>query len=463
MDLLIKNGTVITGDGRTVIEDGHVWIKDGRIVAVEQGSAKLPEAPDVGEVIDATGCVVMPGVINNHAHGLTRGPTMPSGFPPYPYERTLYYLNRFLMDGTTTVMNVCGLSLMDDVASLQREHPVNLQIATAHTPANIEAAQVTDGSGLTERHTRATVEEVLEAGARAIGEIGGGQTLGGGAQDYQYIPAAVEAKTGISIHPLAAGELKVAVLGRNIDGEGAGDEGVAEVLRGIGLEGKLSVEEAKALIRDTVLPPLKIALKGFREAVEASARTGYPAVFHNSTPTAKLLLELAELHPQAKIIAGHSNHPLFTPEEAVSYARELKTRGVVIDISTLDCITTRRLAGPEHIDALIEAGVVDTISTDFAGGHWDGILECVHRIIRLKQLTLPAAIALATGNVANALPHLADGRGFLEKGKVADAVISDAVNVSRVKHVVISGKPAVRDGVALSRLPEQDAVAAGPQ
>lgn len=45
---------------------------------------------------------------------------------------------------------------------------------------------------------------------------------------------------------------------------------------------------------------------------------------------------------------------------------ELRKRGAAIDVSTLDCVHTRWRNEPDNLDVLIEAGLVDTISTDFA-------------------------------------------------------------------------------------------------
>ena len=99
-----------------------------------------------------------------------------------------------------------------------------------------------------------------------------------------------------------------------------------------------------------------------------------------------------------------------------------------------------------NFDALIGSGLVDTISTDFAGGHWDGILEAIHRIIRKKQMSAPAAIALATGNVSRTFPQLAGDRGLIEKGKRADIVVADNANLGRVRDVLIAGRIIVRNG-----------------
>ena len=54
---------------------------------------------------------------------------------------------------------------------------------------------------------------MVEAGAVALGEAGGGQTLGGGAQDYRFIPEAILSATGVLIRPAEARTLKEAVVG----------------------------------------------------------------------------------------------------------------------------------------------------------------------------------------------------------------------------------------------------------
>jgi 5-methylthioadenosine/S-adenosylhomocysteine deaminase len=67
-DLLVSGGTVLTvDDAGSVVPDGAVAVRDGAILAVGR-------AVDLGtrfrptEVLDATGCLVMPGLVNTHAH-----------------------------------------------------------------------------------------------------------------------------------------------------------------------------------------------------------------------------------------------------------------------------------------------------------------------------------------------------------------------------------------------------------
>ncbi|MGH9943987.1 MAG: 5'-deoxyadenosine deaminase [Pyrinomonadaceae bacterium] len=61
--LLIKNGSVVTMDERNTVVKGDVLVQGGRIVSVGEGLA-----PRADEVIDASGCAVLPGFVQTHVH-----------------------------------------------------------------------------------------------------------------------------------------------------------------------------------------------------------------------------------------------------------------------------------------------------------------------------------------------------------------------------------------------------------
>ncbi|MHA3963319.1 MAG: amidohydrolase family protein [Candidatus Thorarchaeota archaeon SMTZ1-45] len=64
-ELLIKNGMIVTGDKReTIIPEGYVRIHGERISEISEGEAKF----SADTVIDATGCVIIPGLITAHTH-----------------------------------------------------------------------------------------------------------------------------------------------------------------------------------------------------------------------------------------------------------------------------------------------------------------------------------------------------------------------------------------------------------
>jgi imidazolonepropionase-like amidohydrolase len=147
------------------------------------------------------------------------------------------------------------------------------------------------------------------------------------------------------------------------------------------------------------------------------------------------------------LIAGHSNHSSFAPGEAVEHAVRLKELGVTVDVSTFDAFGARRLStGPDRMFALLAAGVVDTISTDYAGGHHDPVLLAIDRAVAAGVVSLPAAVAMATANVADAVPGLAPRRGRVEPGAIADLIVTDPHDLPGVTTVLIGGRIAVRDG-----------------
>src|ERR1700739_1804707 len=67
-DLMISGGTLVTMDARSlVIEDGVIAISDGSIVAIGKRS-EIESQHRARRTIDAGGALVLPGLINGHAH-----------------------------------------------------------------------------------------------------------------------------------------------------------------------------------------------------------------------------------------------------------------------------------------------------------------------------------------------------------------------------------------------------------
>lgn len=192
--------------------------------------------------------------------------------------------------------------------------------------------------------------------------------------------------TGQDVSALVSRQLRNAVVGRYLKIEdGVSDGELQAILDGCGLSDSCDARTVRQVILDSVMPPVDLALSGFEEVAREAARVGFPAIFHNSAPSVRRLIEVAERYPNANIVAGHSNHPMFLADESVSFAHQLRRRGVTIDVSTLDSIQTRWRNNPANFDALIEDGCVDTISTDYAGGHWDSILLAIQRIVHKSR------------------------------------------------------------------------------
>lgn len=269
-----------------------------------------------------------------------------------------------------------------------------------------------------------------------------------------YIPAEVTKRTSVTITPKQADALKIAVLGRHISPSSFDQDAVDAALEAAGLAGKLSVDEIREIVSEIVLPAFNIALDGLAEAAEYAKQGGVPVLVHNAAASMTQVATIAKTGVQ--LIAGHSNHPSFELHEALEHAKQLKELGAIVDVSTLDTFGAQRLTpGPELLYAMFEAGLVDTISTDYAGGYHDPILLAIDRATKAGVVHLPAAIAMATANVADAIPGLAPRRGRVTPGALADLVLTDPAELQRVRTVIIGGEIAVRDGVCIAAGPEQ--------
>ncbi len=64
-ELLIKNGMIVTGDKKgTIIPKGYIKVHGSRIAEISEGEPKF----SADTIIDAAGCVVIPGLITAHTH-----------------------------------------------------------------------------------------------------------------------------------------------------------------------------------------------------------------------------------------------------------------------------------------------------------------------------------------------------------------------------------------------------------
>src|SRR6266571_4590346 len=68
VDLIVSGGTIVTmDDARRTIDNGAIAIAHGRIVAVGQ-RAEIERKYSARETVDASGRIVVPGLINGHTH-----------------------------------------------------------------------------------------------------------------------------------------------------------------------------------------------------------------------------------------------------------------------------------------------------------------------------------------------------------------------------------------------------------
>jgi len=450
-DLVIKNATAVTGDGSSVLQEATIYVSGDTIEGVEQ-RGEVPS--DAGEVLDAGGLLVMPGIINCHSHGITPGPIFPSGAEKPPKELWQANLSRHLFEGSTTLLNVCGFALPSEVQEANEWHPINVKSASSHTPKNMEAALIVDGAGLSDAHQAFTVEEAVEAGAVAIGEVGTGHTLGGGGADYMYIPPVFERETGVKLDANQARDLKLAVLGRYMKKKAYDEQKTLHAMEQAGLKGKLTSDRARELIHETVLGSFAVALEGFSESAQLALELGVPALFHNSAPSKETMIDIARKYASkgARLTACHCDHSTFEPEEAVETARILRNEGVVIEVCVGDAFIRRRLTtSTENWDRLFEEGLVEIIGTDYAAGDHDPIPAALQYLVDNDLASIAEAVAMVTANTVRVYTRLGTRRGKLARGMLADITVTNPDKLIDVRHVIISGKQVLRDGVEVWR------------
>ena len=69
MNILIKNATIVSMGSSGVINNGQILIDGTRIVSIAPQTETTPDVETtVDQVIDATGKIVMPGLIDSHFH-----------------------------------------------------------------------------------------------------------------------------------------------------------------------------------------------------------------------------------------------------------------------------------------------------------------------------------------------------------------------------------------------------------
>jgi 5-methylthioadenosine/S-adenosylhomocysteine deaminase len=70
VDLLVKGATIVTMDAeRHVIENGFIAVRGDQIIAIGQNAAEaFPKGLMAKETVDASGKLILPGLINGHTH-----------------------------------------------------------------------------------------------------------------------------------------------------------------------------------------------------------------------------------------------------------------------------------------------------------------------------------------------------------------------------------------------------------
>src|SRR5690606_23178988 len=148
--------TIFDGTGETLIEDGVMLVREGRVVSV--GAAGQVDVPDDAEVIDVMGKWIIPGLINAHGHvGDIKG--LESGH--YSASNIRDQLARYARYGITTVV-----SLGDDRAESEEFRAVNDTSVSRSYAGLYVAGEVVGGD--TPEEAIAVVDRNVEMGVDFI-------------------------------------------------------------------------------------------------------------------------------------------------------------------------------------------------------------------------------------------------------------------------------------------------------
>jgi len=180
--LVVAGGTIVTMDAARRVVVGDVVVEDGRIVEILSGGGERGS----GERIDASGCIVLPGLVQAHTHlcqTLCRGAA--DDLPlldwlrlrVWPYEAALderamracarLAVAELLLGGTTAVL---------DMGTVHETDALFDAVAATGLRATIGKAMMDDGIGVPARlheETRRSLDESDALSAKWHGAAGG--------------------------------------------------------------------------------------------------------------------------------------------------------------------------------------------------------------------------------------------------------------------------------------------------
>jgi imidazolonepropionase-like amidohydrolase len=189
-DLLITNARIVVGDG-TVIEQGSIVVRGGRIASVAQGRAAAPAG---AQTIDARGLSAVPGFIDAHRHVNTG-----------PNEKL--QMQQLVDAGYTTILSGGGPA---DGNLTLRDHIVK---GVINGPRIIPSGSVR--LNLTPDQARAEIRRIAGLGIKYTGEISLTPKPGPPPQEIETLKAILDegkkANVWVQVHAVSPQAMMAAV------------------------------------------------------------------------------------------------------------------------------------------------------------------------------------------------------------------------------------------------------------
>ncbi len=164
-DLVIHNiGRIVSGDlKQPLLEGDTIVIRDGKFAEV--GASGAVNADGITHVIDAAGCVVMPGLIDSHMHPVIGDYT--------PRQRTTDFIDSCLHGGVTRMISAGEVHTPGRPKDAAGTKALAILAAKAWKNFRPSGVKVHGGSVLLEAGlTEGDFVEMAREGVRVVGEIG---------------------------------------------------------------------------------------------------------------------------------------------------------------------------------------------------------------------------------------------------------------------------------------------------
>lgn len=379
-----------------VVENGALIARDGRIVSVGE-TAEVLRHNDLGgaEVIDASGHVVMPGLIDCHTH------------PVFAGLRYREYADRLAGLSREQIARRGGgiwQSVIDTRAASDHElETVVSRYLTRMVQSGTTTVEAKSGYGLT-LQTELRHLEILRNVGRATA--------------LRIVP------TFLGAHIVPRDRLDARIYAREI---------IAEMLPAV-------ADQGIAQFCDVSCSPSTFPAEVAGPILDRARELGLPGRVHTDGGVSCGGWKFAAAHD-----AISADHLTFTPDEEISEVGPSRTIAALIPAAELYYRTDRRA----NARCFIESGVAVAVASDFCSS-----IHCaaLHPILALAAawycLTPEELIASVTVNAAYAVGMGRDV-GTLEKGKWADLMVLDIPDyrmlafefgVSSIREVVIGGK-----------------------
>ena len=385
-EIIFRGGTILTVDPGSRVLDGDVACRDGLLVQV--GGSYTPQTSDY-EILDATGCVVMPGLVQSHVH----------------------------MCQTLARGRADGLELLDWLSRVVWPYEAALDREDTAAAARLACVELLTGGTTaildmgTVRHTDALFEAARDAGLRA--------TIGKAMMDDPSCPPGLRETTAESLEESAR-------LCRDWHGRSGGRLRYAYAPRFVLSCTDDLLREVSGAARAAGVRVHTHASENRREVAEVVARRGADNVVH---------LHRLGLSGQDVCLA----HCVWLTDEERGLLRETGTHLLHCPSSNL-----KLGSGVAEVPELVAEGVSVSLGADGApcNNNLDGFLEMrlaalVHKP-RRGPLAMPASEVVRMATLGGARALGLDGEiGSLEVGKRADVISVDLGGA----HVVPTADP----------------------